>query len=148
MFISYSHADKADKIALVKHLEPLRLLGLISQWNDQEIKAGERFDRIILEQLGVADIVLLLISIDFINSEYCYNKELTEALEREELGSARVIPILLRECVWQYTSFKGLQMVAEAKPIDQWPSRDAAFKAIVQDIKKAADDMLSRSQAR
>ena len=147
VFVSYSHADKSDRDDLVKHLTPLKHLGLVDHWDDQEIEPGERFEKTISDQLAIADVVLLLISADFINSDYCYNKEMVEAMELERSGNARVIPILLRDCIWQYTPFRGLQMVAGAKPIAHWPSRDAAFKAIVEDIKKAVDHIIARRQS-
>ncbi len=66
MFVSYSHADEALKIELLKHLEPLRRLKLIDTWHDRQIKAGDDWDKNISANLESADIILLLISIDFI----------------------------------------------------------------------------------
>ncbi len=80
--VSYSHRDEAIKNELVKHLEPLRRLNLIEAWHDRKLKAGEEFDTVISNALDKSDIILLLISIDFINSEYCYGIELDRALDR------------------------------------------------------------------
>jgi hypothetical protein len=80
-FISYSHIDENFKNELDKHLQPLKRQNLIETWHDGKISAGQEWNKAISERLKHADIVLLLISIDFINSYYCYEVELEEALE-------------------------------------------------------------------
>ena len=82
VFVSYSHADKDLKDRLVKHLRPLEHENLIVVWVDHQISAGDDWDKEIAKKLGTADIVLTLVSIDFINSKYCYDIELEKALER------------------------------------------------------------------
>jgi hypothetical protein len=89
VFISYSHLDEQYKVDLLKHLEPLRRQGLIESWHDRKIKPGEEWEKKISSSLEEANIILLLISIDFINSSYCYDIELDRALERHEAGEAR-----------------------------------------------------------
>lgn len=121
LFISYAHSDEKLKIALVKHLEPLRRMKLIDTWHDGMLKAGDEWEQEISENLEMADIILLLVSIDFINSEYCYDIELEQALERHANGEAVVIPIILRSCMWQHTPFAKLQALPkEAKAVALW----------------------------
>ncbi|MEM7794112.1 MAG: TIR domain-containing protein [Cyanobacteria bacterium P01_C01_bin.118] len=75
-----------------------------------------------------ADIILLLISADFIASDYCYEIELQQAMERHQAGEARVIPIILRPADWQNTPFSELQAFpTNAKPITSWSDRDEAW---------------------
>jgi hypothetical protein len=76
IFISYSHTDEALKNELVKHLTPLRQLNLVSEWHDRKILAGEKWGEEISANLESAAIILLLVSIDFINSKYCYDIEM------------------------------------------------------------------------
>jgi hypothetical protein len=116
LFISYCHADEALKNDLHKHLEPLRQMGLIQDWHDGLIIPGQEWEANIREQLHRADIILLLVSIDFINSEFC-KVELKEALQQHHSGRSRVIPIILRSCLWQTTAMAELQ----ALPKDALP---------------------------
>ena len=99
VFVSYSHIDKELKDQLVRHLRPLEHENLIEVWVDHQIKAGDDWDKEISKKLSQADIVLTLISIDFINSKYCYDIELEKALERESDRESTVIPVILRSCL-------------------------------------------------
>jgi hypothetical protein len=143
IFISYSHVDEAFKNDLVKHLDPLRRLGLIETWHDRKIKPGEVWGNTISANLEKAQIILLLVSIDFINSEYCYDTELERALERNDAGKAKVIPIILRACMWQQTPFAKLQgLPKDGQAVALWPDRDAAFVNIAEGIRQVARDLL------
>jgi hypothetical protein len=145
IFISYSHADEDVRNALVKHLEPLKRMNLVSTWDDRQIAAGGRWDREISEALNTADIVLLLVSIDFINSEYCYDIELQRALTRQDEGSARVIPIICRSCLWQHAPFAKLQALpGDARPIDTWPTKDEPLTSVADAIRGIASEMLAK----
>jgi len=140
IFVSYSHADEVLKAELLKHLQPLERLKLIASWDDRKIKAGGEWDRVISSKLEKADIILLLVSIDFINSAYCYDIELERALERHDAGEARVIPVILRSCLWQHTGFAKLQALPrDAKPITAWPDRDEAFMSVAEAVRQVAD---------
>jgi hypothetical protein len=89
------------------------------------------------------NIILLLISIDFINSEYCYDTEMERAMERHQKGEARVIPIILRSCLWQYAPFAKLQALPkDAKAVQSWSDRDEALTDIVDGIGKVAEELL------
>lgn len=143
VFISYSHVDENFRNDLVKHLDPLRRLGLIETWHDRKIKPGEVWDSAISSNLENAQIILLLVSIDFINSEYCYDVELERALERHDNGEAKVIPIILRACMWQQTPFAKLQTLPkDAQAVALWPDRDSAFVNVAEGIRQAAKDLL------
>jgi hypothetical protein len=144
VFISYSHIDQTLKNELVKHLEPLRRRNLIESWHDGVLKAGDEWEDEISTQLEEANIILLLVSIDFINSEFCYDVELERALERHDEGTAVVIPIILRACHWQQTPFSKLQALPkDLKAISSWSDRDEAFTNVVEGIRLAAEEILS-----
>src|SRR5690349_5863095 len=100
VFYSYAHQDEALRQQLETHLSLLRRQGLISEWYDRKILPGAEWVGEIDEHLERASIILLLISADFLASDYCYDKEMTRALERHKQGEARVIPIILRPCDW------------------------------------------------
>jgi len=143
-FIAYSHVDEEAKNALLKHLGPLTRLRLIDSWHDRKIKAGEEWDKTISSKLDQADIILLLVSIDFINSEYCYDIELEKAMERHEAGTARVIPIILRPCLWNHASFAKLQALPkDAKAIAAWADKDEALENVADGLMQVAKELLA-----
>jgi len=144
LFVSYSHADDALKNELMKHLEPLRRLRLIEAWHDRKLKPGEEWDKTISDQLEAADIILLLVSIDFINSPYCYDNELDKALELHEQRKARVVPIILRSCLWTHTPFAKLQALPkDAKAVTAWDDKDAALVNIAEGVKQVAEELMA-----
>ncbi len=138
-FVSYSHADAKLKAELIKHLAPLERLKLVSHWDDGEIKPGEHWEKAISDQMAAAKLILLLISSDFIASEFCYERELAAALKRDKAKTARVLPIILRPCLWQDLPFGKLQPVLhEGKPITAWTSPDEAMMEVAKAVREAA----------
>ena len=141
-FIAYSHADKLIKNELLKHLKPLTRLKMIEAWHDRKLKAGEEWDAVISTNLENANIILLLISIDFINSKYCYDIELEKAMELHEFGSGKVIPVIARPCLWSHTPFAKLQALPkDAKAISAWDNQDEVLTSIAEAIMQVAKDM-------
>src|SRR5215472_6110261 len=96
IFISYAHKDEALRDELEKHLSLLQRQGFITSWNDRQILPGTEWAYAISEHLNTAQIILLLISSDFLASDYCYSIEMERALERHEAGEAYVVPVILR----------------------------------------------------
>jgi TIR domain len=142
LFYSYAHADIELRDQLDKHLSLLRRSGLIAQWYDRDISAGTEWADQIDQHLNTAHIVLLLISADFLSSDYCYSIEMTRALERHDIGEARVIPILLRHVDWEGAPFARLQVLPQnASPIINWTDRDLAFKDISIQIRKVVKEL-------
>ncbi|MFI5154106.1 MAG: toll/interleukin-1 receptor domain-containing protein [Chitinophagales bacterium] len=142
LFISYSHADEALKNELDKHLIMLKRSGKIEVWNDRRLVAGQEWDDEIAKELANAHIILLLISADFNNSEYIWEKELAEALRRHEEGSARVVPIILRKCDWHDGPYAKLQALPRGgKPVTEFPDRDEAFMEIASGIRTLVDTL-------
>jgi hypothetical protein len=143
VFISYSHVDEDLKNDLVKHLKPLERLGLIAEWHDRKLKAGTEWAPEISSKLKTADIILLLVSIDFINSDYCFDIELDEALKLHEEKKTRVIPVLARNCLWAQMPFAKLQALPTgAKALASWPNRDDAITDIANGIRLAAEELM------
>ncbi|MFY0529642.1 TIR domain-containing protein [Archangium gephyra] len=138
LFISYAHEDEAFRKDLEKHLSLLKREGLIRLWHDREIIAGQKWADDIDRHLESAHIILLLISADFIASDYCFAKEMKRALERHEDGSAVVIPIILRDCDWRTAPFGQFQALPkDSKSIKSWDDRDAAFTDVARGLRKA-----------
>src|SRR5690348_16763440 len=92
VFISYSHRDEKFRDDLQRHLSGLQRQELVAVWHDRRIDAGQEWRHEIDEHLAQAKIVLLLISADFLASDYCWGVEMKQALELHERGQATVIP--------------------------------------------------------
>jgi serine/threonine protein kinase len=145
IFFSYSHKDKKLRDELEKYMHHLKRHPLIKAWHDGEIGAGKEYAQEILQHLNEAHIILLLISQDFIASNYCYNIEMQKALERHEAKTACVIPIILRSAFWESTPIGKLQALpTEAKPITEWPNRNQAFMDVVRGIQREIEKMVGK----
>jgi len=142
VFISYSHKDKALLDELAKHLSNLRRQELISDWFDGNIIPGTEWEKQILEHLNTAKIILLLISADFMASDFCYSVEMKQAIARHDNNEARVIPIILRSTDWEGAPFAKLQILPiGAQPVSRWSSHDDAFENVVKGIRRAIRDL-------
>ena len=142
VFYFYTHVDEALRDELEKHLTLLQRQGYITQWHDRRIDAGMEWAHTIDTHLDTAALILLLISPDFIASDYCYTLEMTRALERHDRNNACVIPIILRPVDWQSSSFGRLQALpTNGKPITTWRNRDEAFFTIAKGIRAAIESI-------
>jgi hypothetical protein len=138
VFFSYSHKDEALRDQLEIHLAMLKRQGVLSTWHDRRLVAGDVVDDGIAMELDKADIVLLLVSPDFLASEYCYGVEVARALERHAAGEARVIPVILRPCDWHGAPFgKLLAAPTDGRAVTKWPDHDDAFLDITKAIRNA-----------
>jgi hypothetical protein len=118
----------------------LRRTGLISSWHDRAISPGSEWKGDIDEHLKTADLILLLVSADFVASEYCYEIEMAIALERHDKGDAVVVPIVVRPFDFKDLPFSRLQMLpADLKPVTEWSDRDLAYKDVVQGLRRVID---------
>jgi WD40 repeat protein len=131
----YAHEDQKFLHELRKHLKVLERRGLITQWSAIDIGPGENWSEEINKHLNTAKFILLLISADFIESDYCYSI-MTRAMQRHEDGDARVIPIILRPISWEGTPFAQLPALPkDAKPVISWEHQDDAFAYITNHIR-------------
>jgi TIR domain len=142
LFFSYSHKDEILRNELVNHLRILTRQGVISSWDDRKVLPGDEWDHQIHAQLRAADIVLLLISVDFIASDYCNDVEVRIALQRQDEGNVCVIPIILRAVDWTRAPFSKLQALpTNGKPVTSYADRDEAFLDVAQGIRKVAETL-------
>jgi hypothetical protein len=146
LFCSYSHKDSDLRIELEKHLAILKRTKVIDSWHDRRIEAGQVIDHAISTHLQNADIILLLVSPDFLASDYCYDLEMTEAMKRHATGNAVVIPVILRPCDWHDTPFgKLLATPTDGKPVIKHTSLDEAFLDITLAIKKVVKSLTAKA---
>ncbi|MDF5707369.1 MAG: GUN4 domain-containing protein [Nostoc sp. S4] len=144
LFFSYSHKDEALRDELANHLSTLKRKRVISSWHDRRILPGEDWDHQINDHLNTADIILLLVSSNFIASDYCWDIEVEKAIERHETGEACVIPVILRSVDWKDTPFGKLQALPkDAQPIVSryWHNPDEAFNNVAEGIRLVAEKL-------
>lgn len=136
IFYSYAHEDESLREELETHLSLLKRQGLLSEWHDRQIRAGQKWADEISTHLDTADVILLLVSANFLASDYCWSQEMRRALERQQAGQAWVIPIILRSVDWHSAPFSSLQALPRnAKPITSWPNRDEAWTDVARGIR-------------
>jgi tetratricopeptide (TPR) repeat protein len=145
VFFSYSHKDETLCDELNAHLAALKRQSVIKNWTDRRITAGDEWRAEIEKHLDSADLILLLISADFLNSDFCYLIETSRALLRHESGDTRVIPVIVRPVDWQDLPIGKIQaMPKDGKPVTLWPNRDEAWLNVAQGIRKAIEEMAGR----
>jgi CHAT domain-containing protein len=143
LFYSYAKQDEGLRSLLETHLKGLERSGRILPWHRREVLAGGEVAAAIDQHLNAAQIILLLISSDFMATEYCYGEEMKRALERHKRGEARVIPILLRPVLIDDDApFAQLAMLPmNGVPVTAWKDSDEAFADIAKDLKRVLQDL-------
>jgi len=142
LFYSYSHKDESSRSRLERHLTMLSRQGVITNWHFRRISGGNEWKGEIESHLNSAHIILLLISPDFLASDYCNDVEVKRAMERQDDGEARVIPVILRPVVWEKLPFSKLQALPQnAKPIALWRNQDEAFVNVAEGIRQVVSEL-------
>jgi len=137
LFYSYSHKDESFREDLETHLKLLHRRELIEPWHDRNIEAGDEWKQVIDQNLEAADIILLLVSANFIASDYCYEKEMKRALEKHDRKEARVVPVIVRDCNWTKCPFGNLKAVPkDGKAITKWRPKDSGWRNVSEEIEK------------
>lgn len=138
LFYSYSHKDEKHRERLETHLSLLKREGILKEWHDRKITPGQEWEEVLDKNLENSDVIILLVSSDFIASDYCYEREMKRAIERHDKGEATVVPIIVRPCDWKGTPFSKLQALPkDAKPITKWNDKDDAWLDVTKGIRKA-----------
>ncbi|SRR6266567_2164118 len=147
LYYCYASEDKMLRDELDKHLMALKIQGRITTWHQGEVQAGSEWKREISVRLKQSDVILLLVSPDFLASEEIYRGEMAQALIRHEQHQALVIPILLRPADREGTPLNRLQALpANGKPVTQWNNRDEVFFEIAQGIRNAINALLEETK--
>ncbi|SCX26088.1 hypothetical protein DSM25558_3927 [Agrobacterium sp. DSM 25558] len=145
VFFSFSHVDGTLRNQLETQLSMLKRQNVIETWHDRKVGAGDDFAREIDEHINKDEIILLLVSADFLASDYCYDIEMKRAMERHERNEAIVIPVILRACDWKHAPFGKLKGIPEdGRPVTQWTDIDAALLEVAQAVRKAAERISER----
>lgn len=149
LFYSYSHRDENYRNELAKHLRLLERKGVLTCWHDRRISPGDEWKGQIDENLKNADIILLLVSPDFIASDYCYDIELEHAMQSHSIGKARVIPVIIRAVNWHDTPFGILQALpSDGRPVSTWDNQDIAWTDVEKGIRAVIHEITQSINAR
>lgn len=140
LFIVSSQADTEHLQSLLEHIKPLEYEGLVNRiFHDATIEAGANWEQSIRDNLAASDVILLLVSSDFMASEQCYKVEMLTALKLNEQGTARTVPVILRPCLWEDSPFAKLKVLPRngVQPIisDGWDAPDTPYVETVRDLK-------------
>ncbi len=142
LYISYATEDEKLKNQLLRHLGLLIRKGYIESWDDKQIRAGDKRDEEVLKHLGEANIILCLLSANFIQSDFCYTIEMKYALERQKENNVQIVPIILKSVDWKGTPLGDLQVLPRDynnRPIADRPNKDKVFGAVVQEIQRVIE---------
>lgn len=136
-FISYSHADTHAVDDLHKHLAMLKRDGKIQTWYDRDILAGGDLDGEILNELSSSEIFFAIVSPDFLDSNYCYEKEMAAAFDAHERGAMHIIPIVVEPCDWKNSPLSKLKAVPkDGKPVSEWTNKNTAWLDVINEIRR------------
>ncbi len=136
-FISYSHADELALKVFVKHLAMLKREKLLSEWFDQEILAGGRIDAEISKNLESCELFVPLLSPDFLASNYCYEREMIVAIEREEAGKLQIVPIVVQPCDWLSSPVQRYKALPkDSKPVSDWTNENTAWLNVITELRR------------
>lgn len=144
VFIACSPKDEHHKNELIKQMNLLKQEGLIQHLQDQDIEAGLERDDTIKKYLETADVILLLLSPDFNDSDFYHNRVKPAVRQRHKLKTARVcvISILLRPCDWKNDGSDKLIVLPEDKRfVTLLSNRDEAFLNIVESIRRIIEPL-------
>jgi len=142
VFVSYSHADEAERVRLDVHLAPLAREGLINLWCSRTIAPGSDWHRDIENEIENADIVILLVTADFVASAFCFEKELATALRRHQEGHVRIVPVLVKPVDFAHMPFGRFQALPrDLRPISTWGDADTAWLEVAHGVRALVEDI-------
>ncbi|MBP2498205.1 hypothetical protein ABID82_006920 [Methylobacterium sp. PvP062] len=137
-FISYAHADEKHLERLHKHLAMLRRDGRLQAWSDHAIIPGDNVGQTISAALDQSSLFIALVSPDYLNSNYCYEKEFQRALQLQAEGRLRIVAVILEPCDWLNSPFSQILVLPkDGKPVSEWTNENTAYLNAVEGIRRA-----------
>jgi internalin A len=139
VFISYSHKDRKFLDELLVHLRPLERAKRVTSWSDKQIQPGDRWFGDIKQALTSSKVVVMLLTSNFLASDFIHEHELGPVLKEAEAGGVKILWIMVRACSYQETALRDYQAVLPLdKPLAEMKAeRDSAWVEICKAIKKA-----------
>lgn len=148
IFVSYSHQDEAHKDELLKRLKIIQRNLPIEFWDDRQLFAGTLVDEEIMKRLDAADITCLLISPDFVASDYCWTREMASALERYEQHGKLPVPIIVRRTPsWRDTKIgRHLALPRDGRPLSDWSTPDDFWGDVETGLRRLIERGIARKR--
>lgn len=148
IFFSYAHKDREFLDEFKEYIKVFERNELVERWDDNELIVGEKWDSTIKEKIYSADIIIFLISSTSLASDYIYNHELKIAFDLKEMEESYVVPIIIKDCLWDMTEFSEFQVLPiEGKAVNSWDKKEEAWTSVSRGLKKAIDSII-RSKSR
>jgi TIR domain/Effector-associated domain 11 len=141
VFISYSHKDEEWKSELDMHLAAMKRQGLIEVWQDRQIIPGAEWDSEIKQRLEGSHLILFMLSVGFMNSEYIWNTEVPIAMDLYHSGKAKIVPIFTKEIDIKGSPFEKIQgLPRDAKFMVSQPNRDQIVAAVAKELREVVEN--------
>lgn len=142
VFLSFAPDDEERREALVRHLAQLEREGSIRLWHKGMVGPGQEKMDGVEHHLATANIVLLLVSANFIGSDDLYKVDVKRAMERHARREARVVPVVLGECDWQAADFGELEALPPGgRPVLGYKNQDKAFAEIARGVRAIVEGL-------
>ncbi len=152
VFVSYSSKDRDLLEEFDTHTATLKRAELIESWTDRDIPWGGEWEKKLWEEFHAANIIVLLVSADFLASKYAYDKEFAAARERHERGEVRILPVIVTECDWQDGHIDKFQVVQFEKAASVWGHGDhprhraPAWTAVAKQLRQVAEELKAQTK--
>ena len=142
VFLSCADEDREFLHTLERQLSSLVREGRIESWHRYKIGAGTEWKERAKEYLSIADIILLLVSPDFVASDYCYGQEALEAMSQYKERNARVIPVIVRSIDWENLMFGKLRCLpTDGKAVNMWQRKEEALANIARGVRDSVEEI-------
>ena len=133
IFISYSHKDEEHFTELNRQLKVVTESMNLEIWSDLKVDIGQELDCNIQKNLEKADIVICLVSTDYLTSNYCLEKELKVAIQQKQLSEKDIFPIIVKPSLWQRTYFGTIKCAPkDGKAVSTYASLEDAYLETVE----------------
>jgi tetratricopeptide (TPR) repeat protein len=138
IFISYSRANADMKRRLLVHLSTLKAEGLVSVWDDGCIEAGQLWREELDKAIREADVVLFLVSAEFLASPFCQDVEVPELLKRHREEGVLIIPVIVDYCAWEGIEWLGKFQVLprDGKPVPARRRQSMAWTEVIRGLRQ------------
>lgn len=140
LFVCYAHADERIVRQLIPSLKVLARRGYIAPWRDSDLVPGEDWDETIKERLSKAQVILLMVSTNFLASDYITRNEVPLAMSLMNDHKAVIVPVLLSPCSWREEDFEKLEKLPRKDaPVSSFRSHRDAWFLVEEGLKKVVD---------
>lgn len=147
IFISYSHKDEKEKDQLLSHLGVLSRAGLVEVWSDDRIRAGADWQAEINQAMAQARVAILLISANFLTSDFILTEEVPALLQRREGEGLVIFPVIAKACAWKAVDWLARMQVRpnNGRPVWREAGRyvDEELATIAEEVAAIVEDAAS-----